>query len=121
MRSSSMFTQRNFWACIPLSLEQVAARLAECFGLADPDFGSDGPEEWVEGFASDGISFYIYRQGGVEAPLRFIVTPRVADPAAFGRRLASCFGQTISYGEVTYLGDERYSFSELFRYEQNSP
>ena len=112
-----MFTQRNFWACIPLNLQEVAARLADCFGLVEPDFGADGPEEWCEGFAGDGISFYIYRPGGITAPLRFIVTPYVTDPATFGRRLASCFGEPISYGDVTYHGEERYTFSELSRYD----
>ena len=119
MRASHLFTRRNFWACIPLSLEAVAAALATTFGLVDSDFGADGPEEWFEGFASDGVSFYVYRQGGVAAPLRFIVTPYLADPTAFGSRLALCFGQAVSYGEVTYLGDERYSFLELSRYEHN--
>lgn len=117
MRASSLFTQRNFWACIPLSLEEVADRLATSFGLVDPDFGADGPEEWFEGFASDGVSFYIYRQGGITAPLRFIVKPYLTNPTAFGHRLASCFGQAVSYGDVSYLGDERYSFSELSRYD----
>jgi hypothetical protein len=117
MRFPSIFTQRNYWACIPLSLEAVAARLGEAFGLVEPDFGAEDGEEWFEGWAKDKVSFYIFRQGGQTAPLRFIVTPYQVDPTDFGRRLAACFRQPISYGDVTYLGDERYSFSELLRYE----
>jgi hypothetical protein len=117
MRASSMFTQRNFWASIPLSLEDVAARLAATFGLVDPDFGTDVSEEWFEGFASDGLSFYVYRQGGIAAPLRFIIKPYPKEPSALGHRLASCFGQPISYGDVTNLGDKQYQFSELSKYD----
>lgn len=112
-----MFTQRNFWAHIPLSLQEVSARLADCFGLLDPEFGADGPEEWFEGFAGEGVSFYIYRHGGTTAPLRFIVTPYVTDPMVFGCRLAACFGQSISYGVVTYHGEDLYGFSEISRYD----
>jgi hypothetical protein len=117
MRTSSMFTQRNFWACIPLGLEEVAAQLEVAFGLIEPDFGAENDEEWFEGWTIDKVSFYIFRQGGQAAPLRFIIKPHQADPTDFGRRLAACFRQPISYGDVTYLGDEKYSFSELLRYE----
>ena len=117
MRISSLFTQRNYWACIPLSLEDVAARLREAFGLVDPNFGAEDSEEWCEGWTTDRVSFYIFRQGGQTAPLRFIIKPYQVDPTDFGRRLAACFRQPISYGDVTYLGDERYSYSELSRYE----
>jgi hypothetical protein len=117
MRTSSMFTQRNYWACVPLSLEAVAARLGEAFGLVELDFGAEDDEEWCEGRTTDKVSFYIFRQGGQTAPLRFIIKPYQLDPTDFGRRLAACFRQQISYGDVTYLGDERYSFAELLHYE----
>ena len=117
MNTSSIFTQRNYWACIPLSLEDVAARLGDTFGLVDPDFGAEDFDEWFEGWTLDRVSFYVFRQGGQTAPLRFIITPDQVDPTEFGRRLAFCFRHPISYGDVIYLGDERYSFSERSRYE----
>jgi hypothetical protein len=116
MNTSSIVTQRNYWACIPISLEDVAARIGDTFGLVDPDFGAEDPEEWFEGWSIDRISFYVYRQGGQTAPLRFIIKPDQVDPTEFGRRLAICFSHPISYGDVTYLGDDRYSFSEHSRY-----
>ena len=117
MRASSMFTQRNFWISAPLDLKEVATRLGTAFGLSDPDFGAEDDEEWVEGFAKDGVAFYVCRQGGLTAPLRFIINPHLPDPTELGRRLASCLGESVSYGEVTYLGDEKFSYSEICRYE----
>src|SRR2546425_8080712 len=118
MRASPVFTQRNFWVCVPLNLKDVAEQLRNSFGLVDPDFGSEDSEEWFEGFASGGMTFYVCRAGGIASPVRFIIKPYATDPAELGRRLASCLGQPVSYGEVTYLGDEKYSFEELSRYEE---
>ena len=118
MRASGLFTQLNFWTCAPLGLKDVAIRLGAAFGLADPDFGAEADEEWVEGFAKDGVSFYICRQLGFTAPLRFIIKPDLTDPTEFGRRLASCLGERVFYGEVTYLGEENFRYSEICRYEQ---
>ncbi|SRR5258708_3966957 len=117
MRASRLFTQRNFWASGALSLRDVAARLGATFGLVDPDFGGEDSEEWFEGFADDGVSFYVCRQRCLAAPLRFLVNPYLPDPTEFGRRLASCLQQPIFYGDVTYLGDERFQYSEICRYE----
>jgi hypothetical protein len=117
MRASPLFTQRNYWARIPLSVEDVAARLGGAFGLVDPEFGAESSEEWFEGWTLDGVSFYIFRQGGQSAPLRFIIKPDQLDPTEFGCRLANCFRHPISYGDVTYLGDEKYDFSERFIYQ----
>ena len=112
--------QRNFWACAPVTLREVADRLRSSFGLVDPDFGSENSEEWFEGFASGAMNFYVCRAGGTTSPLRFIIKPYATDPADLGRRLASCLGQPVSYGEVSYLGDKKYSFEEFSRYEEKS-
>ncbi len=105
MRTSALSTQRNYWICAPRDLKDVAGRLGTAFGLTDPDFGVAEEEEWVEGFAKDGVSFYVCRQGGLDAPFRFIIKPFLPDPTEFGRQLASCLGERVFYGEVTYLGD----------------
>ncbi len=117
MWAYSISKQRNFWIVAPLDLRDVASRLEAAFGLADPDFGAEDDEEWVEGFARNGVAFYVCRQGGVTAPLRFIINPYLPDPTEFGHRLASCLGKSVSYGDVTYLGDEKFSYSEICRYE----
>ena len=117
MRASPLFMQRNFCITAPLDLKDVAARLGTTFGLVDPDFGAEDDEEWVEGFAKDGVSFYVCRQGGPGAPLRFIIKPYLPDATEFGCRLASCLRQRVFYGEVTYLGDEQFRYSEICRYD----
>src|SRR4051812_22070670 len=113
-----LFTQRNFWVCASLDLKDVAARFGAEFGLVDPDFGAEDNEEWFEGYGKDGVSFYVCRREGLGKPLRFIIKPYVSDPTGFGRRLASCLGERVFYGEVTYHGAEKFSFAEISRYER---
>jgi hypothetical protein len=120
MRAPPLFTQRNFWICAPRDLKDIATRLGTAFGLTDADFSTEDDEEWVEGFAKDGVSFYVCRQGGLDAPVRFIIKPFLPDPTEFGRRLASCLGERVFYGEVTYLGDEKFRYSEICRYEHEA-
>ena len=119
MSTFSGFIQRNYWACMPLSLGEAAELLGEAFGLVEPEFGSEDSEEWLEGFANNGVTFYVCRNGGPAAPLRFIINPYQKNPKEFGHRLASCFKRTISYGDVAYLGDDKYRYTELARYEHD--
>jgi hypothetical protein len=116
MRSSA-FTQRNYWAVVPFGLEEVASKLASSLGLWDYEIREEDTDCWIEGWLPDRTSVYVCRDRKCTLPLRFIITPPPSDIANFGRRLAKCLGIQVSHGDVSYLGEEKFVFSEESRFD----
>jgi hypothetical protein len=112
---------RIFWFNDSRDLAVVSAAIAREFAVAF-EADEENVYEWFEGASADGgLTFNVSRdhtRSRVDPsnPVKVLVTHGDRRTEEIGRRLAHCVGQTVHWGEQTYLGGDDYALEALERF-----
>lgn len=122
-RQISSEVMKEYWTVVSLTLEDVANLLEKALGLSNLFFDSENVWMWLEAEMPDKTILNISREHDIdngeclESNLRIMVTPLPFEVESLGKQFAKALKTRIYFGEVTYLGGDKFQFSPENSYE----